>query len=148
VITAGVTGVMAEVFTQIGGAIYNDPRPFVVRHFHPLIAHIADNGFPSDHALLAAFLVVCVLRTRFWRAVPVVTTLAVLVDWVGAGIHHPIDVIGSAVFVALGRSSRLQSPRLCSIDFPTCLTCYPVPSRSPNGDVLPTPTVDRTPPEI
>ncbi len=104
VITAGITGVMAEVFTQIGGAIYNDPRPFVVRHFHPLIAHIADNGFPSDHALLAAFLVVCVLRTRFWRAVPVVTTLAVLVDWarVGAGIHHPIDVIGSAVFVALG----------------------------------------------
>jgi undecaprenyl-diphosphatase len=103
-IAAGITGVMAEVVTQIGSAIYNDPRPFVVRHFHPLIAHAADNGFPSDHALLAAFVVVCVIFVRFWLAVPVVAILGVLVDWgrVGAGIHHPIDVIGSAVFVALG----------------------------------------------
>jgi membrane-associated phospholipid phosphatase len=100
---AGVTGVTAEVFTQIGGALYNDPRPFV-GHFKPLIAHVADNGFPSDHALLAAFLVVCVLLARAWLAVPPVVALAVLVDWAraGAGIHHPIDVIGSDVFVAAG----------------------------------------------
>jgi membrane-associated phospholipid phosphatase len=104
VIAAGITGVMAEVFTQIGGAIYHDPRPFAVEHFHPLIAHAADNGFPSDHALLAAFLVACVILVRSWLAVPLVTMLGMLVDWarVGAGIHHPIDVIGSAVFVALG----------------------------------------------
>jgi membrane-associated phospholipid phosphatase len=103
-IAAGITGVMAEVFTQIGGVIYTDPRPFAVGHFHPLIAHVADNGFPSDHALLAAFLVAGVILVRWWIAVPVIVVLGVLVDWarVGAGIHHPIDVIGSAVFVALG----------------------------------------------
>lgn len=103
-IAAGITGLLAEVFTQIGAAIYNDPRPFVVEHVHPLIAHAPDNGFPSDHALLAAFLVVCVLFTRAWLAMLLVALLAVLVDWarVGAGIHHPVDVIGSAVFVALG----------------------------------------------
>jgi undecaprenyl-diphosphatase len=103
-IAAGITGVMAEVFTQIGAALYADPRPFAVGHFHPLIPHVADNGFPSDHALLAAFLVVCVIRARSWLAVPPVVVLAVLVVWarVGAGIHHPIDVIGSAVFVAAG----------------------------------------------
>lgn len=103
-IAAGATGVMAEVFTQIGGALYTDPRPFAVEHFHPLIPHAADNGFPSDHALLAAFLVVCVVLVRLWVAVPVVAALGVLVDWarVGAGIHHPVDVIGSAVFVAVG----------------------------------------------
>ncbi len=101
---AGITGVMAEVFTQMGGALYTDPRPFAVGHFHPLIAHAPDNGFPSDHALLAAFLVACVILVRFWRFVPIVVVLDVLVDWarVGAGIHHPIDVIGSTVFVAAG----------------------------------------------
>jgi len=103
-IAAGITGLMAEVLTQIGGAIYSDPRPFAVEHFHPLIPHAADNGFPSDHALLAAFLVICVILVRFWGAVPVIAVLGVLVDWarVGAGIHHPLDVIGSAVFVAVG----------------------------------------------
>ncbi len=104
VIAAGITGVMAEVFTQIGAAIYNDPRPFALGHFHPLVAHAADNGFPSDHALLAAIVVVCVVFVRFWLAVVVVAILGALVDWgrVGAGIHHPIDVIGSSVFVAIG----------------------------------------------
>jgi len=104
VIAAGITGVMAEVFTQVGAALYNDPRPFAVSHFHPLVTHAADNGFPSDHALLAAFVVVCVVFVRFWVVVPVVAILGVLVDGgrVGAGIHHPIDVIGSTVFVALG----------------------------------------------
>jgi undecaprenyl-diphosphatase len=99
-----VTGLSAEVFTQLGAAIFNDPRPFKVGHFHPLIPHAADNGFPSDHALLAAFLVACVLFARAWLATPIVATLAILVDWarVGAGIHHPIDVIGSSVFVGVG----------------------------------------------
>lgn len=103
-IAAGIAGVMAEVFTQIGGALYSDPRPFAAGHFHPLIPHAADNGFPSDHALLAAFLVACVVLIRLWVVVPVVAVLGVLVDWarVGAGIHHPVDVIGSAVFVAVG----------------------------------------------
>ena len=103
-LAAGITGIAAEVLTQIGGAVYTDPRPFAVGHYHPLITHVADNGFPSDHALLAAFLVACVVLVRFWPVLPLVAILAVLVDWarVGAGIHHPIDVIGSAVFVALG----------------------------------------------
>jgi undecaprenyl-diphosphatase len=102
-LAAVITGVLAEICAQIGGAVYNDPRPFAVDHVHPLIAHAADNGFPSDHGLLAAFLVVCVLLVRAWLAAPVIVVLGVLVDWarVGAGIHHPIDVIGSAVFVAL-----------------------------------------------
>lgn len=109
IIAAGITGVMAEVFTQIGSAIYNDPRPFAIQHFRPLVSHAADNGFPSDHALLAAFLVVCVLLVRAWLAVPVAIVFGVLVDWarIGAGIHHPIDVVGSAAFVAFGMVAAL-----------------------------------------
>src|SRR5579862_7570003 len=37
---------------KISGYFIYDPRPFVVEHVKPLIAHAADNGFPSDHMLL------------------------------------------------------------------------------------------------
>ena len=36
------------------------PRPFVVQHVAPLFPRDADNGFPSDHTLLATFFAVCV----------------------------------------------------------------------------------------
>jgi undecaprenyl-diphosphatase len=94
--------VVAYVAAQIGGALYDDPRPFV-GHFKPLIAHSADNGFPSDHALMAASIVGAVALIRLlWSFLLV--PLAAIVEWarVGAGIHHPADVIGSDVFVAIG----------------------------------------------
>ncbi|MGI8827254.1 MAG: phosphatase PAP2 family protein [Chloroflexota bacterium] len=101
-VAGGITLILSEVFAQIGSAVYNDPRPFYVHHFHPLIAHAADNGFPSDHALLAAALVVFVVLIRSWVAVLIVI-LAVLVDWarVGAGVHQVADVVGSSAFVAV-----------------------------------------------
>lgn len=99
-----VTGVLilvlAYIFAKIGASIYNDPRPFTQDHVKPLISHARDNGFPSDHALLAAALVAVVGILELWVAIPFVV-LAFLVDWarVGAGIHHVADVIGSTLFV-------------------------------------------------
>jgi membrane-associated phospholipid phosphatase len=94
---------VAYVAAQIGGALYTDPRPFAVGHFRPLIAHIADNGFPSDHALMAAALLAAVALARVRWAL-MVLPLAVVVEWarVGAGLHHPIDVVGSDLCVAVG----------------------------------------------
>jgi undecaprenyl-diphosphatase len=99
----GLTVVIAFICAQIGAAVFNDPRPFTQDHVKPLIAHGADNGFPSDHGLLAALIVAAVLLLDL-RFVAVFVVLGVLVDWarVGAGIHHVIDVVGSAAFVALG----------------------------------------------
>ena len=94
--------ILSYVFAKIGGAVYTDPRPFTQDHVKPLISHARDNGFPSDHALLAAALVALVgLADPLW-ALPFVV-LAVLVDWarVGAGIHHVADVVASSLFVAL-----------------------------------------------
>jgi len=94
--------VLSEIAAQIASSVYSDPRPFVTGHFHPLIAHAADNGFPSDHGLLAAAVVAGVALLRLTWIIPFVV-LGILVDWarVGSGVHHPIDVIGSAVLVAL-----------------------------------------------
>ena len=42
------------VIALILGHLYYNPRPFVVGNFTPLISHSVDNGFPSDHVLLAS----------------------------------------------------------------------------------------------
>lgn len=100
VVTCVVMIVLALVFAKIGSAVYSDPRPFTVDHVKPLISHARDNGFPSDHALLAAAIVLAVFfLSPLWSVLFIV--LAVLVDWarVGAGIHHVADVLGSSIFV-------------------------------------------------
>lgn len=122
VIAAGIMLVLSFVFSRIGAAAYTDPRPFTVDHVKPLISHAADNGFPSDHALLAAAIVAAVGMAGLWYAIPFIV-LAVLVDWarVGTGVHHVSDVIGSSVFVAIATLialaaapalTRLVAPRL------------------------------------
>jgi undecaprenyl-diphosphatase len=97
-----VLAVLSYIFAKIGAAVYNDPRPFTQDHVKPLISHAADNGFPSDHALLAAVVVAAVALISPAMAIPFVI-VAVLIDWarVGAGIHHVGDVIGSSLFVAV-----------------------------------------------
>jgi undecaprenyl-diphosphatase len=102
-IATGVALVVAFLLAQVGAALYNDPRPFVTDHFHPLIDHAPDNGFPSDHALLAAAIVVAVALARFEASVIFVPFTA-LVDWarVGSGIHHVQDVVGSSLIVMIG----------------------------------------------
>jgi undecaprenyl-diphosphatase len=103
VIAICTTCIVAIVGALIGSSLYNDPRPFAVDHVHPLIAHAADNGFPSDHSLLAAVLVAAVILARP-RYTLLFVVLAAAVEWarVGAGVHHPIDVIGSDLFVSAG----------------------------------------------
>jgi membrane-associated phospholipid phosphatase len=102
VVACVVTILVALILAKIGSAAYNDPRPFVVDHVKPLISHARDNGFPSDHALLAAAIVAAVFfLSPLWSVLFIV--FAVLVDWarVGAGIHHVADVVGSSFFVAI-----------------------------------------------
>ncbi len=98
-----VGGVLSLIFSKIGSHLYTNPRPFVQGHFTPLISHGADNGFPSDHTLLASFL--------GWASLPysrkMGVALLVLAALIGgarmaAGVHHLIDIIGSFALSALG----------------------------------------------
>ena len=72
-----------------------------MEHVRPLIPVARDNGFPSDHTLLAAFLT----ATLWWiarRALAVfaVGTLLVMAGRLGIGAHHTIDVLGTVGIVA------------------------------------------------
>ncbi len=95
------------------GLLYYDPRPFVVGHFTPLIAHSADNGFPSDHSLLTSAVATLVayfhlpLGLLLWALAAAVGAARVY-----AGIHHPIDVLGAFAFsLALSPLARFIARR-------------------------------------
>lgn len=80
------------------GHFYNNPRPFVVDGFTPLIPHAPDNGFPSDHMLLvSAIAAICSFYSRRIGAILWGIAIYVGISRVYVGVHHPVDIIGSAV---------------------------------------------------
>jgi len=95
-------GALALVFSAIASQLYYDTRPFVTAHITPIIAHAADNGFPSDHTLLTAFIGFTVyLHSRVVGVFLLLIALLVGIARVAAHIHHPIDIAGSFIIAAL-----------------------------------------------
>jgi len=90
--------VLAFIVARLTSQLYFDARPFVAGHFSPLIPHDPDNGFPSDHTLLASAVAMVILYFNRKMGMLLVM-LAVLVGMsrVMAGVHHPMDIIGSIV---------------------------------------------------
>lgn len=87
------------IAAKIGSWLYYDPRPFVVGHFTPLFPHDADNGFPSDHTLLAGAIAAVVWvydRAVGWALFAL--ALLIGISRVLAGVHHAVDIAGSLAF--------------------------------------------------
>jgi undecaprenyl-diphosphatase len=86
------------IIAKISGYFFYNPRPFVVHHFIPLVQHIADNGFPSDHALLSfAIASLAFVFNKKLGLVLFVVGVFVGFSRVYVGIHSPIDIIGSFI---------------------------------------------------
>lgn len=96
---------------------YDNPRPFVILHFTPLIPHSPDNGFPSDHVLLAS--AIAMVLGLFGRRIGVILwSIPILIAFsrVYVGVHHPLDVIASmliaiVVTILVREGIRRRSPR-------------------------------------
>ncbi len=101
--TLVVGGAVGGALMLIGGKVFYDTRPFVRDHITPIIPHAADNGFPSDHALLTFFLAFA-LWAWSKRLAIVLFVNALLVSWarVAAHIHSPLDIAGGLVFGLVG----------------------------------------------
>lgn len=96
-------GLIALGLARLGGHFYYDTRPFVRDHVKPLFAHAPDNGFPSDHALLALFLAFSLWRySKPVSATLLVNALLISAARVAAHVHSPTDIVGSFVFAFLG----------------------------------------------
>jgi undecaprenyl-diphosphatase len=97
-----VTAEVAYLLSLIGSQLYFDPRPFVDGHVHALIKHGFDNGFPSDHTLLAAVVAATVYTvSRRWGVVFLAGAVAVGLGRVLVHVHHLIDILGSFVLTGL-----------------------------------------------
>ncbi len=95
-------GAIAGLLAFIGSQLYHNPRPFVQGGFTPLLPHSNDNGFPSDHTLLAATLgwAALVFSRKMGIALLVLAAL-IGVSRMAAGLHHLVDVIGGFVFAGI-----------------------------------------------
>ena len=97
-----VGGLIALGLARVGAQLYYSTRPFVTSHVAPLFAHAPDNGFPSDHALLASFLGFALLRySRTLGIILLANAVLIGAARVAAHVHHPFDILGSFVFSAL-----------------------------------------------
>jgi undecaprenyl-diphosphatase len=95
---SAVAAVLALAAGMLAGALYSESRPFIE---HPgerrLISHSADNGFPSDHALVS-FAVAGGLFAWRWMAGLAVSIVATLIGIarIFVGVHWPLDIVGGA----------------------------------------------------
>lgn len=82
----------------LGAGLYDDPRPFAVNHFVPLITHKANNGFPSDHVLWSAAAAAIIFPSNKYLSVILwLLTILVGASRVYVGVHYPIDIVGGIV---------------------------------------------------
>ena len=93
---------LVYLVSLLSGALYYDPRPFVVEHFSPLIPHKPSNGFPSDHVLWSAATAAIILPSNKYLSLLLwVLTILVGASRVHVGVHHPIDIVGSIAIAIL-----------------------------------------------
>ncbi|THF88510.1 phosphatase PAP2 family protein [Deinococcus sp. KSM4-11] len=108
-----VSGVVALVVTQVLVRVVIDPRPYMVEHYTPLAHVSADNGFPSDHTLVAALLTgwAAWRFRRAWMAFAA-GVLLIALGRLGIGAHHTLDVLGSVLIalVSLGAAHLWPYP--------------------------------------
>lgn len=87
-------GILALIITKIASKLYYDPRPFVTQHIKPLVAHAADNGFPSEHSVLAATLATIIIPyAKRWAILAGVLAILVGIGRVLVHVHSPVDII-------------------------------------------------------
>ncbi|MDO8610624.1 MAG: phosphatase PAP2 family protein [bacterium] len=104
---------IAKISIQIIHLIFLEPRPYITFNLVPLIKHIPDAAFPSQHTTL-----VSVVAFAYFFCKSKFTLLFVLTGlWVGfariyVGVHYPLDILGGILVGALSVSLVLFFKKL------------------------------------
>ncbi|MBE3556866.1 MAG: phosphatase PAP2 family protein [Firmicutes bacterium] len=97
IVCAAVAALSGIVVAAVIGHFWYRPRPFVVLGGmdHPLLAHVADASFPSDHATVVAALAAAFAGThRRLRYVLIALAMLCGAARVAVGVHWPTDILG------------------------------------------------------
>ncbi|MBC5823679.1 MAG: phosphatase PAP2 family protein [Candidatus Eremiobacteraeota bacterium] len=97
-----IGGALAAIVTYVVGRAGYDARPFVVLKVAPLVTHPADNGFPSDHLVLAAYAsTYAAFFDRRLAAIAFFASAALAAARVFCLLHWPIDIAAGTLIGAL-----------------------------------------------
>lgn len=128
------------------GQFWYEPRPFMSGVGHTWIDHVADNGFPSDHATLAWVVGLSLILTRATKIWGIVTCLVAVLAGLARvylGVHFPIDVIVSLpVGIFAASMARLALPAAYRITMPiewlyeTIIKRLPAQFPLPRNDII------------
>lgn len=93
-----ISSVVGLVMDKILNYFISSPRPFVVNGTVPSFAHLANNGFPSEHTLAAILIaaVIFVYNRKLGILLGVLGTV-IGISRVLAKVHNPIDILGGFV---------------------------------------------------
>ena len=112
-----MAGLTAFLIAKLLGVVYQPAteRPFELLGLEAGASYLNNPGFPSDHALFAAFLTLAVwFETRAKRIALILASLTLLtcLGRVLALVHTPLDVIGGIVVAVTGIVWYLQADRM------------------------------------
>lgn len=97
-----MAALIATGLNLAAGHLIFDPRPFTILHVAPLIPHSTDNGFPSDHSTVAAFIAAAILFIDVpLGIVAALAALAIGFARVYCLVHWPVDVVSGWLIGAL-----------------------------------------------
>jgi len=99
---AAASGLLGLALAPLLGLLHYQPLPATLGLGRPLVVHVANNSFPSEHTSLSFAVAVSLLlsRNKLW---PAALALAALVGFarIFVGVHFPADVVAGAALGAL-----------------------------------------------
>jgi undecaprenyl-diphosphatase len=109
-----IAGIIAVVLDKLVARLYYDPRPFVTHSVKPLVAHAADNGFPSEHTTFTMTLSAVLIFYRPKLAkLSFALALLVGIGRIAAHVHSPIDIVGGiAIGLIAGYLGYYLTPKI------------------------------------
>ena len=92
--------IFAEIIIKIFHLFYVEPRPFVTYNLEPLIKHLPDASFPSEHTTAMATVAFSYYFYRSkWTLLFLILMVSVGFARIFVGVHYPLDIVGG---IALG----------------------------------------------